>query len=175
MKDAGMNWIRRLWPWQKPASDSTDAERRHPATDGRGDRHLAQAADSLRALLDDPSIPADIRASLSEDYAEVQAMLDKIEHGQLHVAVFGRVSVGKSSVLNALLGEQAFDVGVLHGTTQRATRLDWESFDGAGVQLIDTPGINELSGEERERLAVEVAGRSDLVLFVVDADMTSIE
>jgi len=137
--------------------------------------HLDQAANSLRALLDDPAIPPDVREALAADYAQVEAMLDKIEHGHIHLAVFGRVSVGKSALLNALLGQTAFEVGVLHGTTAHASLLRWQEASEGGVHLIDTPGINELSGEQREKLAYEVAGRSDLVLFVVDSDMTSIE
>jgi GTP-binding protein Era len=139
------------------------------------DTHLDRAADSLRALLADDSIPPELRDALAADYAEVEAMLDRLEHGQVHLAVFGRVSVGKSALLNALLGETRFEVGVLHGTTTRPGRGEWREARTQGVHLIDTPGINELSGEEREKLAFEVAGRSDVVLFVVDGDMTSIE
>ena len=140
-----------------------------------GDAHLLRAADSLRALLDDPAIPAQVRASLAADYGRIEVMLDKLEHGHVHIAVFGRVSVGKSALLNALLGEAAFDVGVLHGTTTVAGHRAWREVLAQGVHLIDTPGINELSGEEREALAFDVAGRSDLVIFVVDGDMTSVE
>jgi GTPase len=163
-----MAWSDALRRWWRRDRDAAAP----PATEGG---HLDRAADSLRALLDDPSIPADLRASLAAEYAQVEAMLDKLEHGHLHLAVFGRVSVGKSAVLNALLGRDAFEVGVLHGTTTQAAVLQWREASATGVHLIDTPGINELSGEEREKLAYEVAGRSDLVLFVVDGDMTSIE
>lgn len=140
-----------------------------------GDANLLRVADSLRALLDDTSIPASIRTSLAADYSRIEVMLDKLEHGHIHIAVFGRVSVGKSALLNALLGEPAFQVGVLHGTTTGADHQRWQEARAQGVHLIDTPGINELSGEEREALAFDVAGRSDLILFVVDGDMTSIE
>lgn len=145
------------------------------AAAGAGDTNLLRAADSLRALLDDRSIPASVRAGLAADYSRIELMLDKLEHGHVHIAVFGRVSVGKSALLNALLGEPAFRVGVLHGTTTAAEHRAWEEASGQGVHLIDTPGINELSGEEREALAFDVAGRSDLVIFVVDGDMTSVE
>lgn len=140
-----------------------------------GDEHLARAADSLRELLHDPSIPADVRSALAADYAQIEAMLDKLEHGDLHLAVFGRVSVGKSALLNALVGKDVFAVGVLHGTTTHSHTLRWEVVADSGVHLIDTPGIDELSGEEREQLAHEVAARADLVLFVVDGDMTGTE
>lgn len=138
-----------------------------------------QATESLKALLNDADIPEAIREELAAEYAEIEAMIEKLEQGQIHVAVFGRVSVGKSSVLNALLGREAFDVGVLHGTTTESHRQTWdggtrEITEGA-IHVIDTPGINELSGEAREKLAYDVASRADLIVFVVDGDLTSIE
>jgi uncharacterized protein (DUF697 family)/GTPase SAR1 family protein len=51
----------------------------------------------------------------------------------------------------------------------------WEEYAAGGVFLIDTPGLNEVAGEAREALAHEVAGRSDLVLFVCDGDLTESE
>ena len=137
--------------------------------------HHAQASASLRALLDDATIPTAVRSGLAADFARLESMLAKLERDELHIAVFGRVSVGKSALANALLGEDAFEVGVLHGTTREAIQKSWREVAGGGVHLIDTPGIDELDGEARERLAFEVAGVSDLVVFVVDGDMTQRE
>jgi small GTP-binding protein len=137
--------------------------------DGQG-RHGQRARDSLSALRDDPSIPPGIRAQLAADFAEVEAMLGKLERGDVHLAVFGRVSVGKSALLNALAGRELFEVGVLHGTTQVQRLADWRETGAGKVVLIDTPGIDELDGEAREQLAYEVVGRADLVIFVVEGD-----
>jgi small GTP-binding protein len=137
--------------------------------------HVAQASDALRALLDDATIPPGVRAELQGDFAQIEDLLDKLAAGELHIAVFGRVSVGKSALGNALLGRDAFATGVLHGTTRARDAQRWQEVAGQGLHLIDTPGINELSGEERERLAYDVAGLSDLVIFVVDGDMTQAE
>ena len=101
--------------------------------------------------------------------------MEKIEHGHLHIAVFGRVSVGKSALLHALLGEAKFSTSPLHGETTRAEHARWQEYDAGGVFLIDTPGINEVAGEVREQLAHDVANRSDLVMFVVDGDITDTE
>jgi GTP-binding protein Era len=139
------------------------------------DTHVAQTSEALRALLDDKTIPPLVRRELDEDFAQVEAMLDKLAGGELHIAVFGRVSVGKSALGNALLGREAFPTGVLHGTTRKRHAQRWQQVAGQGLHLIDTPGINELSGEERERLAFDVAAISDLVIFVVDGDMTQSE
>jgi small GTP-binding protein len=153
---------------------AADADPR-PATSTSGEAHSAQAAESLRALLGDPQIPGAIRTGLAAEFTRLEAMLAKLERGELHVAVFGRVSVGKSALANALLGEDAFTVGVLHGTTRDSDQRRWREVAGSGVHLIDTPGIDELDGEARERLAFDVAGVSDLVVFVVDGDMTQRE
>lgn len=172
------DWLQRLR--DRFRRGAAPAPRQLRAAQSPGEAHLLRAADSLRALLDDPGIPRSVREALAADYAEIEAQLDKLEQDQLHVAAFGRVSVGKSALLNALAGREAFATGVLHGTTIRRQRHAWDSAGAATPELgalilIDTPGIDELGGEARERLAREVAARADLVLFVVDADLTAVE
>jgi len=139
------------------------------------DTHLDQARDSLELLLQDKRLPPEARAELADDFSQVQAMLDKLEHGHIHIAVLGRVSVGKSSVLNALIGEQRFSTSALHGETKHNEMAHWNEQESGSLFLIDTPGINEIDGEARERMAREVSQRSDLVLFVIDGDMTDSE
>ena len=154
--------------WPRGSEKRTDP-------DTGGDTHLALARESLRELLDDERVPGEVRASLGEDYQQVESMLAKLEHGHIHIAVFGRVSVGKSALVNALLGEQRFATSPLHGETRSVQSGQWHEFRDGNVFLIDTPGINEVAGEAREQLAREVAGRADLVLFVVDGDLTQAE
>jgi small GTP-binding protein len=156
------------WPWARK-KQPTEAR-----ADG-GSAHLNLARESLKDLIDDARLPSGIRESLAHDYAAVQAMLDKLQHGHLHIAVFGRVSTGKSSLLNALIGEQKFAVSPLHGETRKTTMEQWSEVEAAGVYLIDTPGLDEAGGEDREAMAKEVAHRSDLVIFVVDGDITDSE
>jgi small GTP-binding protein len=155
------------WPWKRKAAP-TEAAR-------GGAEHLALARESLRELVDDKRLPEGVRESLAQDYDAVRAMLDKLEHGHVHLAVFGRVSTGKSSLLNALIGEPVFTVSPLHGETRRSEMQPWREKEIGGVFLIDTPGLDEAGGEERERMAQEVAGRADLIVFVLDGDMTDTE
>jgi small GTP-binding protein len=154
------------WPWKK---------KRTAADEASGEDHLNLARESLRELINDKRLPPGVRESLSQDYEAVRAMLDKLEHGHIHLAAFGRVSTGKSSLLNALIGEDRFAVSPLHGETKQSSMQAWREEEAGGVYLIDTPGLDEAGGEERETLAKEVAGRSDLVLFVVDGDVTETE
>src|SRR6185312_16145344 len=109
--------------------------------DGAGSTRVA---DSLRNLLDDPTIPASVRSELAADFGRIETMLAR----------------------------DAFQVGVLHGTTTDAEQATLDEARHDGLVLIDTPGINELDGEARERLAFDVAEVSDLVIFVCDGDLT---
>ena len=154
------------WPWKK---------KRTPADEEGGDDHLNLARESLRELIDDERLPPGVRESLAQDYEAVEAMLEKLEHGHIHLAAFGRVSTGKSSLLNALIGEDRFTVSPVHGETKQSSMQAWREEEAGGIYLIDTPGLDEAGGEEREALAKEVAGRADLVLFVVDSDITETE
>ena len=154
------------WPWKRSRPDG-DGETRAD--------HLALARESLRELIDDTRLPEGVRESLAADYDAVKAMLDKLEHGHLHLSVVGRVSTGKSSLLNALLGEPRFSVSPVHGETKVSAIQPWQEVEAGGVFLIDTPGLDEAGGEDREALAKEVAARSDLVIFVLDGDITETE
>ncbi|MDH3363925.1 MAG: GTP-binding protein [Gammaproteobacteria bacterium] len=154
------------WPWKRKATE--------PPPDAGSD-HLSLARESLRELIQDSRLPDGVRESLAHDYEAVQAMLDKLEHGHLHLSAFGRVSTGKSSLLNALIGEERFSVSPLHGETRQSSMQPWNQVEAGGVFLIDTPGLDEAGGENREALAREVAGRSDLVMFVLDSDLTDTE
>jgi GTP-binding protein len=81
----------------------------------------------------------------------------------LKLAIVGRPNVGKSTMLNALLGEERSIVDDAPGTTHDAvdSLLD---FDGQNVLLIDTAGIRR-----RGRWALRAIDRADVVLLVLDA------
>jgi GTP-binding protein len=96
------------------------------------------------------------------------------EAEMLKLAIVGRPNVGKSTLLNALLGEERSIVDDVPGTTHDAvdTLLD---FNGQSVLLIDTAGIRRRGrwgvGVERYGIirALRAIDRADVVLLVLDA------
>ncbi|BAY28207.1 small GTP-binding protein domain-containing protein [Nostoc carneum NIES-2107] len=101
--------------------------------------------------------------------------LNKLDSNVIKIAAFGLVSRGKSAVLNALLGEKILQTGPLNGVTQWPRSVRWQPGGKVQVELIDTPGLDEIEGESRAQMATEVARQADLILFVVSGDITRTE
>ncbi|XP_071712031.1 uncharacterized protein [Rutidosis leptorrhynchoides] len=94
------------------------------------------------------------------------------------IAIVGRPNVGKSSILNALVGEDRTIVSPVSGTTRDAIDTEFEGPDGQKFRLIDTAGIRRRaavasSGSTTEALSVNRAfravRRSDVVALVIEA------
>jgi GTP-binding protein Era len=150
-------------PWLKKA------EKKNP------EQHLKNANQQIQTLLTDTSVPSSVRQELFQEFSEIEAISKKLQQGEIHIAAFGRVGTGKSSILNALLNQEAFSTSHLHGETKIQQRSLWNSANSEHVVLIDTPGIDELDGETREELARSVARISDIVLMVCEGDLTETE
>lgn len=114
------------------------------------------------------------QAALAPELASLDRQLERLRRRRPRVAVFGRVGVGKSSLLNALLGEEHFATDVAHGRTRHQQQQAWgQPLAGLeGVDLVDTPGIDEIAAAARARLAARVAVGADLVVLVIDSDLT---
>jgi GTPase len=160
----------------------------------QADLSYQQAQASLSALVNKLDLTARERSGLETEIEQLQTMLQKLEQQVVHIAVFGMVSRGKSSLLNALVGQPIFATGPLHGVTRTQQQASWNiaplsselnsdnvlrvSLSGVGksrIELMDTPGIDEIDGQVREKLACEVAKQADLILFVVAGDITRVE
>jgi len=117
------------------------------------------------------------RSLLGGSLQLLDGQLQRLNALRLRIAVFGRVGVGKSSLLNALLGQERFATDVAHGCTRRQQVEPWpiaiEGLDA--VELVDTPGIDEIAAAGRARLAARLAMHADLVLLVLDGDLNRVE
>jgi len=146
--------------------------------DSPGERHLAHELHELG--YDEPSlISAQHGLGVGELLDRVaEALPPPEERGAAdseadRLAIMGRPNVGKSSLLNALLGDERALVSPTPGTTRDPIDTELE-FDGVPVVLIDTAGIRRKSSS-RDRLerysllrGIHAMERADAVLLVVD-------
>lgn len=126
--------------------------------------------------------PEEEREKLSADIARLTEMQDKLTQGRVEIVVFGEISTGKSALINALIGEQVTSVDVQGGWTKEVWGTTWDGcgfriqgLEDSEVVLVDTPGINEVGGQDRKVLAEDTARRADLILFVTDSDLNDSE
>ncbi len=118
------------------------------------------------------------QAAVKTGIDQLTTLMNKLDSSLLRVAVFGLVSRGKSAVINALMGEKVLETGPLNGVTQWPRSVYWTPDEGnraLKLELIDTPGLDEIEGQSRGEVAQEVAQQADLILFVVSGDVTQTE
>ncbi len=113
-------------------------------------------------------------ADLLDDVIEVLSPSEpEVEDESVKLAIVGRPNVGKSSLLNKLLGEERAIVSPIPGTTRDAidTYMEWE---GTPITLIDTAGIRRRGKIERGvehysvLRALRAIQRADVALMVID-------
>ena len=122
------------------------------------------------------------RSALIAELKELQELAEKLRQARVEIAVFGEISTGKSALINALAGSEVAEVNARGGWTQDVWRVDWQGrseqtadSEHAGLILVDTPGLNEVEGEERANMARHAVERADVVLFVTDSDLNETE
>lgn len=90
---------------------------------------------------------------------------------RVHIGFFGRRNVGKSSLVNAVTGQDLVIVSDVKGTTTDPVYKAMELLPLGPVLIIDTPGIDDEGalGELRVRKAKQVLNKTDVAVLVVDA------
>ncbi len=136
----------------------------------------------MEAAMDDPEhysldgYGEILEEKLKKIWRQTAHLLSTADNGRLlkegiQTVIVGKPNAGKSSLLNALMGEERAIVTEIAGTT-RDTLQEQLQIGGIGLQLIDTAGIRptedvvEKIGVERSK---EFLKSADLVLFVVDS------
>jgi hypothetical protein len=115
------------------------------------------------------------RQALEQRSQEIE---ENLKQRNIQVVVFGTGSAGKTSVTNALMGEMVGDRAAPMGTTEtfETYTLKLPGIDRK-ILITDTPGILEpgVAGTQRENMARSLATEADLLLFVIDNDLTASE
>ena len=90
---------------------------------------------------------------------------------RVHIALFGITNAGKSSIINALTGQEIALVSEVKGTTTDPVYKAMELPPIGPVVLIDTAGLDDQSalGELRKRKTIEVLNKTDVAILVCDA------
>lgn len=89
---------------------------------------------------------------------------------RVHIGFFGRRNAGKSSVVNAVTGQNLSIVSDTKGTTTDPVYKAMELLPLGPVVIIDTPGIDDVGalGEERVRRTKQVLNKTDIAVVIVD-------
>lgn len=90
---------------------------------------------------------------------------------RVHIAFFGRRNAGKSSLMNAVTGQELSVVSPVMGTTTDAVYKAMELLPLGPVVLIDTPGLDDAGelGAKRIRKTEQVMRKTDIAILVTDA------
>lgn len=90
---------------------------------------------------------------------------------RVHIGFFGRRNAGKSSLLNAVTGQELAVVSETEGTTTDPVYKAMELLPLGPVMLIDTPGFDDEGtlGEQRVKKTRQVLEKTDIAVLVVDA------
>ncbi len=88
-----------------------------------------------------------------------------------HIGIFGRRNAGKSSLINALTGQNLAIVSEIEGTTTDPVQKAMELLPLGPVVMIDTPGLDDVGelGAQRVQKTKQVLNKTDIALLVVDA------
>jgi len=90
---------------------------------------------------------------------------------RLHIGFFGKRNAGKSSVVNAVTGQNLAIVSDVKGTTTDPVYKAMELLPLGPVVIIDTPGIDDEGtlGEMRVKRSRQVLNKTDIAVLVIDA------
>lgn len=114
-----------------------------------------------------------IAAELDDESDEEE---EEVYHGPLQLAIVGRPNVGKSTLVNKLLGDERVITGPEAGITRDAISIEW-TWQGTPIKLIDTAGMRRKARIDKkvEKLSVgdtlEAIRFAHVVVLVVDATM----
>ena len=90
---------------------------------------------------------------------------------RVHISFFGKRNAGKSSVINAITGQDLAIVSSVRGTTTDPVYKTMELLPLGPVMIIDTPGIDDEGelGALRVRKSYQVLNKTDIAILVVDS------
>ena len=98
------------------------------------------------------------------------SLQETVSAERVHIGFFGKRNAGKSSLVNAVTGQELAVVSDVLGTTTDPVKKAMEILPLGPVVIIDTPGLDDLGelGEKRVKKAKQILAQTDLAVLVVD-------
>ena len=92
---------------------------------------------------------------------------------RIHIGIFGKRNAGKSSIINAITGQNLAIVSDVKGTTTDPVLKAMELLPLGPVVMIDTPGLDDEGelGKLRIQKAYQMLNKTDLAILVVDSSL----
>ena len=107
-----------------------------------------------------------------EEKGKSMSMNETPSGERLHIGIFGRRNAGKSSLINAITGQDLAIVSEVKGTTTDPVKKAMELLPLGPVVLIDTPGLDDEGGLGQKRMekGLQMLRQTDVLLLVIAAD-----
>ena len=92
---------------------------------------------------------------------------------RIHIGIFGKRNAGKSSIINAITGQNLAIVSDVKGTTTDPVLKTMELLPLGPVVVIDTPGLDDEGelGELRTQKAYQMLNKTDVALVIIDGQI----
>ncbi len=143
-----------FWNWFRPGRrKKTKRERPELTTETLQDDLLESSRQGI-----------DVRAALEE----IREQRRRRSSGEIYIAVYGEVSSGKSSLVQALLPDAEIETDPRAGTTSKIRHYAWQAPSGDRIVIADLPGFNL----DDNNVTREETRRAHLVIFLCDSDLT---
>ena len=156
---AGALLIWKIWTVgrrRRKGSDNSTPERKRISLE----ELQARAAAARAQGLDTSAIDAEIEAIAAEPQ-------------ELELAFFGKISTGKSSLIQTLLPNATIDTSIIGGSTTAIERYHYENTRGLSLTLLDMPGTHQAGADGTlDQEVMTAARRVHIVAYVIDQDLT---
>ncbi|MDO4642455.1 MAG: 50S ribosome-binding GTPase [Cardiobacteriaceae bacterium] len=136
---------------------------------------LPSAPEKKRHSLETLQARAAAARAQGMDVSAIEAELEGlgVEPQELDLAFFGKISTGKSSLIQTLLPNASLDISIIGGSTTAIERYHYENAQGLSLTLLDMPGTHQAGADDNlDHEVMKAARRVHIVAYVIDQDIT---
>ncbi len=112
------------------------------------------------------------KCNLNREIISLNQQLFRLKEKQLRIGIYGKAGVGKSSILNLLLGKNELKTHIINGSTKNIVRKQWNLSHQRlkTIELMDSPGFDICDIKDPENIFSQI-NSSELILFTIAGDL----